>query len=166
MLSRGGARGVTPPPLFRVLLYDPQNRMSVTLSPQQKQYRMVILDRPPRTDTPDDFASPSAQSDPPSQFARKDDLGDKAIDSFRAHGVRITQKLPAEASGTGAAVTVTDEYWYCNNLDINLKSTHSDPRTGTVEFTLTRINRNEPDEKLFGVPSDYKMAVVMTQPSH
>lgn len=147
-----------PPPLIRVLLYDPQNRMSVTLFPQQKQYRMVMLNRPPRADTTEDFASPSAQSDPPSQFAHKEDLGDKVIDGLRAHGVRITQKVPAEASGTGAAVTVTDEYWYSDDLRINLKSTHADPRTGTMDFTLTGISHNDPDEKLFAVPADYTLA--------
>lgn len=147
-----------PPPLQRVLIYDPQSRMSVSLFPQNKLYRMVILKRPPRVDTPEDFASPSAQAQPPSQFTHTLDLGYKTIFGLQAHGVRVNETLPASESGTGSEVIVSDEYWYSEDLRINLRSIHSDPRTGTVQFTLTGINRTAPSENLFAVPADYKMA--------
>lgn len=148
----------TAPPLLRVLIYDPQNRMSVNLFPQNKLYRMTILNRPPSVDTPDDFASPSSQAGPPSQFTHTLDLGDKIISGLRAHGVRINEVLPAQESGTGSQLIVTDEYWYSDVLRINLSSSHTDPRTGSVQFTVTGISSNEPSEKLFSVPADYKMA--------
>lgn len=149
--------GVTPPVTI-VHLYDPQNRMNEYLYPARKAYQMMILNRPPATDTTDAFASPSAQNTPPSQYARQDDLGFRAIEGLQAHGVRITQTLPAQVSGTGAEVVVTDEYWYSEDLRINLETRHNDPRTGSVTQTVSQISRAEPSPQLFVVPADYRMA--------
>lgn len=152
------AANSVPPPLLRALIYDPQSRMSLTLFPQTHSYRMMILNHPPRVDTIEDFASPSSQAKPPSQFTHTIDLGDKVISGMRAHGVRVSEILPPEESGTGSELIASDEYWYSDSLRINLRVDHTDPRTGTVSFSLTGINHTDPDEKLFGIPADYKVA--------
>ena len=139
-------------------LYDPQNRMTEYLYPERKTYRMSILNRPPSTDTPDDFASPTSASAPPNAFARKEDLGYRKIAGLDAHGVRMTQTLPAEESGTGREVMVTNEYWYSEALRLNLATKHNDPRTGSVTTTVIRVDRSEPSPELFSVPADYTMA--------
>ncbi len=145
-------------PVTVVHLYDPQNRMSAYLYPLQRTYRMTIVNRPPSTDTLDDFASSSAQSLPPSQFTKQEDLGHRSIAGLQAHGVRVTQTLSAEASGTGSEVVVTDEYWYSEDLRINLEVAHSDSRTGNFSARVTEIRRTEPDAGLFSIPADYQMA--------
>jgi hypothetical protein len=78
-----------PPPVLRVHLYDPQNRMSELLFPQQKTYTLQMLNRPPETDTVDDFASPSSDGQPVSQYTRKEDLGRRMIAGLETHGVRV-----------------------------------------------------------------------------
>jgi len=150
--------GMMPAPVTVAHIYDPQNRMNAYLYPLQKTYRMTILNRPPATDTVDDYASPGAQGLPPSEFTRQDDLGYRTIAGLQAHGVRMTQTLPAEASGTGTEITVTDEYWYSEDLRINLMVRHTDSRTGSYTAKVTAINRTDPPAGLFAVPADYRMA--------
>ena len=65
----------TVPDPIVIHLYDPLNRMTEYLYPAQKTYQMMILNRPPRTDTPDDFASPAGAAAPASEFTRREDLG-------------------------------------------------------------------------------------------
>jgi hypothetical protein len=150
----------TVPDAIVIHLYDPQNRMTEYLYPKQKTYRMMILNRPPATDTPDDFASPTGAAAPPSEFARREDLGYRTITGLQVHGVRVTQILTAAVSGTGQEVTVTNEYWYSEALRLNLETKHNDPRSGSVTMTVTQIDRREPSAALFGVPPGYTMADV------
>lgn len=149
---------MTLPPVMVVHLYDPQNRMNEYLYPQEKRYRMTLVNRPPETDTIDDFASPSAASHPLSQYAQQQDLGQRTMAGLPVHGVRITQTLPPTVSGTNAEVVVTDEYWYSDDLRMNLAVRHVDPRTGSFAATVTAVKRREPDPNLFSVPGDYQMA--------
>ena len=148
----------TVPDAIVIHLYDPQNRMTEFLYPEQKTYRMMILNRPPKTDTPDDFASPTAASAPSSEFTRQEDLGYRTITGLQVHGVRVTQTLTAAESGTGQEVTVTNEYWYSEALRLNLATKHNDPRSGSVTMTVTQIDRGQPSAGLFDVPGDYTMA--------
>jgi len=146
------------PPVTVIHLYDPQNRMTEYLYPANKTYRMMMLNRPPATDTTEDFASPTGAAAPANQFTHQDDLGYRTMEGLQVHGVRVTQTLPAAESGTGQDVVVTDEYWYSEALRVNLATKHDDPRTGSVTMTVTQISRTEPSAALFGVPADYTMA--------
>jgi hypothetical protein len=67
------------------------------------------------------------------------------------------------ASGIGRRAVVTDEYWYSEELHINMLTKHNDPRTGKLTVTVTQVNRDEPVVDLFAVPPDYKV-VDMTPP--
>jgi hypothetical protein len=153
------------PPATVIHLYDPQNRMTEYLYPANKTYRMMMLQRPPATDTTEDFASPAAAAAPPSEFTRQEDLGTRTIAGQQVHGVRVTQTLLAAESGTGQDIVVTDEYWYSDALRLNLTTRHNDPRTGSVTMTVTQISRGEPNAALFGVPADYTMAGVAKPPA-
>ena len=51
---------------------------------------------------------------------------------------------------------ITDEYWYSDDLRINLIIKHSDPRTGSVTMTVTQVIRTEPDSARFEIPDGYK----------
>jgi hypothetical protein len=139
------------PRIMHVLLYDPQTRASTTLFPPQHSYRSTTARRPPAT-SPPVFAS----NGPQNSFTREEDLGVQQMDGVAAHGVRHTQTIPA---GTGGAqdkdIVVTDEYWYSEDLRINLALKHNDSRTGSVILTVTQIVRTEPDASLFQIPNGY-----------
>ena len=66
------------------------------------------------------------------------------------------QTIPAQDNGK--QIVVTDEYWYSDDLRINLMIKHNDPRTGSATLTVTQVGRTEPDAALFEIPSNYKRA--------
>jgi hypothetical protein len=144
------------PVVVRVLIYDPQNRLSTTLFPVSRMFRIFPVRHPPATEAPADYASPAGSTQPPSRYTNEQDLGTRTIAGQEVHGVRETQKIPAAASGTGKDIVVTDEYWYSYDLKMNLSVTHTDPRTGSVTMTVTGLTRIDPDPSLFAIPADYR----------
>ena len=53
---------------------------------------------------------------------------------------------------------LVDEYWYSNDLHMNVMVKHSDPRKGSVTMTLTQASRTDPDPSLYQIPEGYKPA--------
>jgi hypothetical protein len=140
----------------QVLLYDPQTRISTTLFPQQKMFRSGVLNRPPETVPPALLsASPTGGSMPQNEFTREEDLGSRQIEGVPVHGVRQSQTISAQDSGTGKEVVVTDEFWYSADLRINLIIRHNDPRTGSESMTVGHISRSEPDPSLLVIPEGF-----------
>ena len=117
--------------------------------------RQQRLSLAPATVPPGNWAQqPKASS---GNNVRLEDLGASALDGIDVHGYRRTITLSTESTGTGKPVTVVDEYWYSEELRINLLSKHSDPRTGDITITVTHLNRAEPDADLFEIPQGYKV---------
>jgi hypothetical protein len=145
------------PQIESIHLYDPQTRISAMLNPQERTFWTQTVNRPPATVPPALlYASPTGDSLPQNEFAKKEDLGIRDIEGLPAHGVRETQSIPAESSGRNKEIIITDEYWYSDDLRINLMIKHSDPRTGTVTMTVAQIARTEPDPTLFEIPHGYR----------
>jgi hypothetical protein len=86
---------------------------------------------------------------------KKESLGAQTINGVVAEGTRITRTIPAGQIGNEKALQVVSERWYSADLQIVLKSTHTDPRSGTTTYTVTSLQRTEPAATLFAVPSDY-----------
>jgi hypothetical protein len=146
------------PKLLAIHLYDPQTRTSTRLNPQQRTFWTRIVNRPPATQPPALFYASSGGNVPQNQFATEEDLGTRQMDGLPAHGVRETQTIPAAMSGTGKEIVTSDEYWYSDDLRINLVIKHNDPRTGTVKMTVTQIMLSEPNPDLFRIPDEYTPA--------
>jgi hypothetical protein len=147
------------PPVVRIHLYDPQTRISTMLNPPKRIFWTQTVNNPPATVPPaPHYGSAIQQGLPQNEFTREEDLGVHEFKGLLAHGFRETQTIPAENRGTGEETVLTDEYWYSDELRINLMIKHSDPRTGTVTLTVTQIARTEPDPSLFEIPDGYKPA--------
>jgi hypothetical protein len=144
------------PPIFRVHFYDPMTRGYTFIYPQRKTYMTGTVNHPPAAEPADLIASPAGSSVPLNQFTKQQDLGTQNIDGISAHGVRETQTIPAASSGSGSEIQLTDEYWYSDDLHMNVKVEHRDPRTGSVTMTLTKVTRTEPDPSLFQIPDGYQ----------
>jgi len=54
-------------------------------------------------------------------------------------------------------VTVEREVWYSPQLNLNLLSTRTDPRTGKQTFTATNVTLGDPDAALFELPTGFKV---------
>ena len=91
----------------------------------------------------------------PNANAKTESLGTQTIDGVNAEGTRTTRTIPAGEIGNEQPITIVSERWYSADLQMDVKSTHSDPRFGDTTYTLTNIQRAEPAASLFAVPSDY-----------
>lgn len=85
----------------------------------------------------------------------KESLGRQMIEGIEAEGTRITTVIPAGEIGNDLPINIVSEQWYSPELQLLVMTKHSDPRTGETTYRLTGINRAEPDQSLFQVPSDY-----------
>jgi hypothetical protein len=90
--------------------------------------------------------------------ARNESLGSKVIDGVMADGTRSVRTIPAGEIGNEKPIEVVSESWYSPELKTIVYSKRSDPRTGEMTYSLTNINRAEPDASLFAPPADYKAA--------
>jgi hypothetical protein len=89
-----------------------------------------------------------------------EDLGPSVLGGIDVHGYRATMTLSEKASATEHAVMIVDEYWYSEELHINMLSKHNDPRTGEITVSVTQLNRADPPAELFEVPPGYKLVDV------
>jgi hypothetical protein len=144
------------PPILSIHIYDPQTRTNTFIDPQNRIAWQNTLNRPPSSLPPEVGSIPLVGSSPPSPYVKEEDLGTRKMEGVDVHGLRETQTIPAEANG-GKELTIVDEYWYSEDLRLNMLTIHKDPRTGEQTTTVTQVNRGEPDAAIFEIPSDYKV---------
>jgi hypothetical protein len=151
------------PRVTRIHLYDPQTRISTTLDPKQRTFRTMTLNHPPATVPPSvRYGSPSDNGLPQNEFTKEEDLGVNEMQGLPVHGVREVQTIPGE----NKEIVITDEYWYSQDLRINMMIKHDDPREGTVTLTVTQVTRTEPDPALFEIPEGFKPARAVGESNH
>jgi hypothetical protein len=147
------------PEIEHIHLYDPRTRISTELNARTQTFYTQTMNHPPSTAPPTvRFGSPSGTGLPRNDFSKEEDLGSQEIEGVLARGVRETQIIPAEGDETGKEITITDEYWYSDELRINVVMKHSDPRIGTTTLMVTHITRGEPDPALLEIPEGYMRA--------
>ena len=140
------------PALIEGQLYDPSARRSTLYDPQTHIARQATLPRP-RPLVP----GPITPSATPRPGVIETDLGTQRLEDLELHGLRRVRTVPASASGTGAELRITDDFWYSPALSIYMIIRHDDPRTGEQLIALSEIDRTEPDSTRFRVPDEYKI---------
>jgi hypothetical protein len=88
---------------------------------------------------------------------KTEQLGSKTMEGIQVTGTRSTDTIPAGTIGNDKDIVITHETWYSPDLKAVVQSTQSDPRFGQTTYSLTNIERNEPDATLFQVPAGYKI---------
>jgi hypothetical protein len=143
------------PRLTQFHIFDPQTGLNTFLDPYTHLARQSVhrkhITAPPNT-TPETLVVPRN-----AQNAATQDLGTETVAGLPLHGTRKTRTVPADQSGTGHEVTITDEYWYSEELKVYLVVKHNDPRTGEQMVGLTEVSRQEPDPAMFKIPDGYKV---------
>jgi hypothetical protein len=94
----------------------------------------------------------------PEQNAKTDVLGRQTIEGLPADGTRVTVTIPAGQMGNDLPIQVITERWYSPDLQMNVVTKRSDPRTGETVTKLTNVSRSEPAHSLFEPPADYKIS--------
>jgi hypothetical protein len=125
-------------------IYDPETKLNTFLDPSTHLARQSIFRG----------RGPEPANDP---LATDQDLGTEIMEGVSVHGTRRSGTLPAATSGTGNAVVVTDEYWYSEDLHLNMLEKRNDPRTAQQTVTVTKVDRSEPNPAMLEVPADYKV---------
>jgi hypothetical protein len=84
-------------------------------------------------------------------------LGADTMQGLSVLGTRVTRTIPAGQIGNAQPILIITDKWYSQDLQIEVKTVHSDPRTGTTTTTVTNLSRNEPNPALFTMPPGYKI---------
>jgi hypothetical protein len=99
---------------------------------------------------------PSPNGRPPDAKDRVEtDLGQQSISGLTTTGKSITRTIPAGAIGNAQPIVEKSEVWTSPDLQVVVLSKRSDPRFGQSIYSLTNIQRTEPNAALFQVPSGY-----------
>jgi hypothetical protein len=117
-----------------------------------------LLTYTPMTPAVNPAAKPSAGDLPDNQGSFvHDDLGKQFISGVETVGMRDSRTYNPGAFGNDRKMTVEREVWYSPQLDLNLLSIRSDPRTGKQTFTATNVTLEDPDSTLFELPAGFKV---------
>jgi hypothetical protein len=140
------------PQLLSFHIFDPETRLNTFLNPSTRLARQTTWHPPASAAEPNSGSSVSR--DP---LVEEKDLGTRTMEGLLVHGTLRTRTVPATASGTDKAVVVTDEFWYSDELHLNMLEKRDDPRSGQQTVTVTQVDRSEPDQAMFQVPAGYKV---------
>jgi hypothetical protein len=142
------------PDLISFHIYDPTTRLNTFLNPETHlAHQAVLHERLVQASARGQVSGITANS----RGYQEQDLGTQSMENVVVHGTRKTRTVSAASSGTGQAVIVTDEYWYSEELRLNMLVKHDDPRTGQQTVTITKVDRSEPPAGTFEIPGDYRI---------
>jgi hypothetical protein len=137
-----------------IFINDPVAGVHYALEPDQKVARKMTPP-PSKADFVKELPSGNMLYTAPRGEVATESLGTQTIEGVVAEGTRTTRTIPAGEIGNEKPITVVVEKWYSSDLQTTVMVTRSDPRTGTMVYKLTNINRAEPASTLFEVPADY-----------
>ena len=145
-----------------VFITDPVAGYSYVLHPDKKIAMRRPLKTPPQREQGEAEEAHSGRRKADHAKAHgndvtETDLGSKEIGGVAAQGRSITHTIPAGHIGNAQPIISTSEVWYSPDLQTVVLSKHNDPRMGQSTYTLSNIQRGEPNPALFQVPSDYKV---------
>ncbi len=135
-------------------IFDPETRISTFLNHYSHLARQQTVQGPATEGSAQIPAKGAAMGNP---FFKQEDLGTDMMESVAVHGIRQTRTIPAAAAGTGKDLVIIDEYWYSEELHMNMLTKRNDPRSGVQVVYITQVSRNEPDPATFEVPPGYKV---------
>jgi hypothetical protein len=90
--------------------------------------------------------------------ATTESLGADTMQGLSVLGTRVTRTIPAGQIGNTLPILITTDKWYSPDLQIDVMTVHSDPRTGTTTTALVNVLRGEPKPSLFTVPPGYTIS--------
>jgi hypothetical protein len=98
-----------------------------------------------------------AKSSDDDSSRKVESLGTQTIEGVQVEGTRVTHTIAIGEVGNEQPINIVMERWYSPELQVVVMMKHSDPRNGENTYKLVNINRSEPADSLFKVPSDYSV---------
>jgi hypothetical protein len=123
-------------------------------------HEMYVCDPTGRTCTLRPYYAQSYVGSAPMQQAVPDgkgrtpsvNLGSAILNGLDTVGTRETAVVDPVISGGNRPISVTKEFWYSQQLGINILTKRFDPRFGTQIFEVTDVLLGEPDANYFELP--------------
>lgn len=105
-------------------------------------------------------------SNHPHSVASSQDPGETTFAGIDVAGTLRTYRTPVGANGNDRELIETTESWYAPGLHVIVRA-KVNSATQNLEWELTHLSRDEPDQSLFEIPKDYtveddKAAVTIT----
>jgi hypothetical protein len=83
-------------------------------------------------------------------------LGTKVLEGLNVKGQLNRWTIPTGKIGNTEPISVSVESWWSPDLQVEVMRHRIDPRFGDVKYTLTNVQRKEPDASLFRIPRGYR----------
>jgi len=143
---------VGKPMLVTVDLYDPATATYTIVDPLFKRYWIGKLERQPAIMGDGFFYDPRDDGTPKSQFEHGEDLGVQTREGLPVHHVREIDPVKNSIENK----VVTKEYWYSDDLRMNLASRLNDPQAVIQTITVAYLTPKEPDAAIYKIPPGYR----------
>jgi hypothetical protein len=139
------------PPILMIALYQPETKLYTFIYPSHRTFWEGTLKQPaPLLAREYFYGWPTRYGPPLSKDTRVEDLGKRTMQGISVRGERQTRSFVVQ----GKNIVETDEYWYSDDLGMNLLAIHHGPKV-TVTVTVVELKLAEPDPSLFKIPSGY-----------
>ena len=89
------------------------------------------------------------------KLGKAESLGSQTMEGVNVQGERRTHTIEAGEIGNDRAIQTIEEHWYSPDLQLDVMTKHSDPRSGEQITRLVDVRRGDPDASLFQVPASY-----------
>jgi hypothetical protein len=139
--------------LLMTVIYDPRTRIYTYLYPRIRTYWQGTLDSPiPLLAREYFYGWPARYGLAVDKSVKQEDVGVQSVEGMAVHGVRQTETV----LGRPGTVAETDEYWYSDELGMNLVAMCTQPGKSILTVRVTQVTRTEPDAAIFAIPSGYQ----------
>jgi hypothetical protein len=98
---------------------------------------------------------PAGPFDKGTRDLTRETLGSDVVDGLNVVGTRETITISPGVVGNSQPLVTTREFWYSQDLQVNLSVIRKDPREGTQVIHVVDLSRSEPDPAMFQVPAGF-----------
>ena len=145
--------GKTQPGITQIEISDPVTHELYICMPHGRTCQVEVFSPPEFLP----YTPPAKVHMAQGSTSESEDLGKQSIGGFETVGVRETTIISAGTIGNSSPLLSKREFWFSPKLGVNLISKRQDPFSGTQNFEVSDITLDEPDAKLFEVPSGFKI---------
>lgn len=94
---------------------------------------------------------PAGPFDNGNRTLSRESLGANVLNGLNVNGTREAVTINPGVVGNSQPLSITKEFWYSPDLEVNLSVTRQDPREGTITIHVVDLSR-DPDPSMFKVP--------------
>lgn len=137
------------PRILFLEIYDPKSEVYIFMNAQRHVYWTGKLAQPPAGLAAGFFYDSAVDENHPAGQFSGDDLGIQTMDGVSVRGVRKVDEITDVACKSASE---TREYWYSDDLHMNLKAKYVVPDEVSQTMTVIQLRRGEADARLFTGP--------------